>query len=494
MVQRRKQNAPRKRSGCAACKRAHVRCPEERPACARCSRLGHECLYETKLLWEDDAAQRNIAHGRAKETVWSHKTVAAENNTGSSTTYQYQFLNTTVADFQSDPLSNSPESEHEEEEDDIEEVTRQATWSCIPVPPHSPYHGSDAFLLDYYINELSPKCSLSSSNNPYLYTLLPVAAEFAPLRHALLAAAANELRLQQHIQYEKPSLNLRDAAIKGLRTHLQSQRMDWKSLAVMLMFCFFDISDGCAPSWMTHLRMGLRMLQALRTETSTDHGLKAFCEIYFVAHDVMGQTAWDDSTLAVDHVWLLGDLQEIDVLMGCSRALISIIQRISCLSRWINQGIIPADESLYEWATMLDQLQCLEQHPAHGINDVEAVLAIAEAKRLAALLYLAEKLSAAITVDALDIDTSAIVQTLVSLLAEIPAQNAATLWPLFILGVSRFTSHEQHQFVLMRLLLLEQSRPLGSICHARRLVEAVAGGLTLDNDDGPITRSCISLA
>lgn len=38
--------------------------------------------------------------------------------------------------------------------------------------------------------------------------------------------------------------------------------------------------------------MGLQMLTYLTTRTSVDDSLKAFCEIYFVAHEVMGGTAW----------------------------------------------------------------------------------------------------------------------------------------------------------------------------------------------------------
>lgn len=38
--------------------------------------------------------------------------------------------------------------------------------------------------------------------------------------------------------------------------------------------------------------MGLQMLTYLTTRTPVDDSLKAFCEIYFVAYEVMGGTAW----------------------------------------------------------------------------------------------------------------------------------------------------------------------------------------------------------
>ena len=76
--------------------------------------------------------------------------------------------------------------------------------------------------------------------------------------------------------------------------------MDWQSLATMVMFCFRDITDGCEPSWITHLKMGLRMLRELNCVKRTDTELRKFCEIYFVAHEVMGRTAWEDDGGPVD--------------------------------------------------------------------------------------------------------------------------------------------------------------------------------------------------
>jgi len=403
--------------------------------------------------------------------------------------------------FQPTPLSISVDEDDDDDDDgddddgDIEEILRDTEFACIPVPPYSPYLGSDAFLLDYYISELSPKCSLGSANNPYLYTLLPVAFEFEPLRHALLAATANELRLQQHVQFENVSLKLRDAAIRGLRAHLQTTEMDWKSMAVMMMFCFYDISDGCAPSWITHLKMGLKMLDTLRTNSRTDENLKALCEIYFVAHEVMGQTAWEDPSLPRDLFWIPHDPQEIDALMGCSRQLISIIHRISCLAQRIRQNsMFEVDEFLSEKSDLVRELLSLHQYPASSSNDLDIVQTVAEAKRLAALLYLEEKLRIPGLIDSCNINPTAIIGSLLDLLSGLPLQNAATLWPLFVLGISRFTSQDQLNLVLSRLLWLEKSRPLGSICHARRLIESRADGVALDVHLYYTPKAWISLA
>lgn len=499
MVQKRKQNAPRKRSGCATCKKAHVRCSEERPECTRCQRLKLECDYQVKLLWEEDALQRNIAHGRGKAPAGKREFGSFVEQISANQVSHHDFLNTTMADFEplywTSPPSIDNDDDYDDEDGDVEEVVRATGMACIPVPPHSPYLGSDAFLLEYYISELSPKCSLSSTNNPYLYTLLPVAFEFEPLRNALLAAAANELRLQQHGQYENLSLKLRDAAIRGLRSYLQTTEMDWKGLAVMLMFCFFDISDGCAPSWITHHKMALKMLDRLRANSKTDADLKALCEIYFVAHEVMGQTAWEDDIPTGELQWIPHDPQEIDVLTGCSRQLLSIIHRISLLAQGLRQNhIAENDDFISAKSALVQELLALQQYPAFGSNDMTVVQTVAEAKRLAALLYLEEKLLVSGYPEPRQIEPTAIVQNLLDLLSGLPLHNAATLWPLFVLGVSRFTSHDQLNVVLSRLLWLEQSRPLGSICHARRLVQSHAGNSSLSVDRYHNSKARISLA
>lgn len=84
--------------------------------------------------------------------------------------------------------------------------------------------------------------------------------------------------------------------------------MDWKSLATIVMFCFRDVTDGCEPSWITHLNMGLRMLKGLKCDTRTDADLRGFCEIYLVAHEVMGRTAWGrDNGLVEAHHWEMNE-------------------------------------------------------------------------------------------------------------------------------------------------------------------------------------------
>jgi len=117
--------------------------------------------------------------------------------------------------------------------------------SLLPSLPIISVSDADAQLLCYYIYDLSPKCSLNAHLNPYLNVLLPVAYEFEPLRHTLLAASACQLyHFSGNRQHELHSLRHRSKAIRGLNEHLSKERMDWKSLATMVMFCFRDVCSS----------------------------------------------------------------------------------------------------------------------------------------------------------------------------------------------------------------------------------------------------------
>lgn len=47
--------------------------------------------------------------------------------------------------------------------------------------------------------------------------------------------------------------------------------------------------------------MGLRMLKELLCTSRIDIDIRKFCEMYFVAHDVMGRTAWDEDVIYSEH-------------------------------------------------------------------------------------------------------------------------------------------------------------------------------------------------
>ena len=64
-----------------------------------------------------------------------------------------------------------------------------------------------------------------------------------------------------------------------------------------------------------------------------DRNLLSFLRMYFVAHDIMSRTACDEDILNHSYQWAEDtDIDEIDVLMGCSRRLMNMVREISVLA------------------------------------------------------------------------------------------------------------------------------------------------------------------
>jgi len=164
---------------------------------------------------------------------------------------QYVFQNLTVDDFASGDSDTSAHIQTQEAAssnafpdlvDEVdEEIVRTPETIQYAMTAHG-FDGVDSHLLNYFVHELGPKCSLSSTNNPYIHVLIPIAMEFQPLRDALLAVSANSLRLQDDTRYESYALKYKSSALRGLRRTLEANIIDWRGLATTLMFCFYDVS------------------------------------------------------------------------------------------------------------------------------------------------------------------------------------------------------------------------------------------------------------
>lgn len=271
MTARQRISAPKKRTGCFACKDAHVQCTEERPSCKRCLRIDLCCTYGKKLTWREDALSRNIAHGRTG--VWSRKPRTGIDSaqrfvpfsqfnqlpaTQKNEPVQYTFRNLTVEDF---AFRNDTGNDTEIDDSKLTDAEPRPTITghdltedaveigCLPAFPQRAitshiFGGVESYLLNYFIHELGPKCSLSTKNNPYIHVLVPIAMKYQPLRDALLAASANSLRLQDDARYETLALRHKSLAMRGLRRALDANIIDWRGLATTLMFCFYDVSGS----------------------------------------------------------------------------------------------------------------------------------------------------------------------------------------------------------------------------------------------------------
>ncbi|EKG13967.1 hypothetical protein MPH_08841 [Macrophomina phaseolina MS6] len=341
----------------------------------------------------------------------------------------------------------------------------------------------EAYLLDYFTSFICPNCSLSPTHNPYLRYIVPMALTYEPLHHAILSVAANQMRLLNDNRYEREAWAYKNHAMKGLQTSIDRGEVGWQFVATILMLCFYDISDGCDVSWMTHLKGGMSVLEHVRKTGSAQSEAKSlskFFVMYFVAHQIMGLTAQGTESGLPQHYWLEDDsMEEIDVLMGCSRGLLSLIDKTSAVaSRYTALSHDRAfttkelEEICSTWEELSTEIQKIPQvAPSTAINK-ENLVRVAESKRTTALIYLHDRFSPFLPSETSFIPTSKLdlVPKLVSELSRLPT-TPTLLWPLFVLGRSSPEREDYRRFVLDRLIEMQRLRNLGSVRLARRLVE-----------------------
>lgn len=96
-------------------------------------------------------------------------------------------------------------------------------------------------LFDYFVAAISPSCSFSSSQNPYLTLIAPMSLDCTPLKSAVLAVSANQLRLLNDKRFEKEALYHKSMALSGVQKAIDSGQVEWGVIATVLMLCFYDV-------------------------------------------------------------------------------------------------------------------------------------------------------------------------------------------------------------------------------------------------------------
>ncbi|KAL2847507.1 fungal-specific transcription factor domain-containing protein [Aspergillus pseudoustus] len=490
----------RRRTGCFQCKAKHIQCTEEHPRCRRCERLDLECVRGLRLIFREDALQRGMSFGR--EGVWTKHPNTKPRRKKSvfrpvpldSYIDRWEFLNVTFDDLACPVRVDRPQysSSRSNGSPPLQPLMLSPLFS-IYHPLHT-FSDSDAYLLDYFIRGISPSCSLSESHNPYISLVIPLSFDSNTLRNALLAVAANQLRLLGQAQSTHEACHYTQMALQSLRHEISTATHDEGTVAAVLMMCFQDISDGCSASWITHLRGGIQLLDCSARQRSPD--LWNFFRMYFIAHDIMARTVSDDWD-GDDSVQLWSesdDTEEIDVVMGCSRGLMTLINSISILASsksriLMTRPLSPSEIHDHETTTceLHHALVTLKQRlPSHSADrkDLEQ---IANIKHLTALLYLHERLgvlkhsqprSSYLSPIHSWLDKGSgsnepmknrLVSAIVELIATLP-DMATLLWPLFIVGNIGVENEDHRRFVLDRLSNIQRLRNLGSV---RRTIDAV---------------------
>ncbi|EXJ94142.1 hypothetical protein A1O1_02535 [Capronia coronata CBS 617.96] len=306
----------RSHTGCWTCRSRRVKCDESRPVCSRCSRSGLTCGYDIRLTWQDDNDARGVCHGRAG--VWS-KSGKQRGQTKQRKAKSpgvvgppfprlahTRFLNTTVADVQ---RYLGDDEQEQSDEGDCRLDHQEEILPDLGFPQHtlahltrpSKYASYDPILLSYYEAVICSTSTLldDEKHNPYRHVLLPMALQSPGVYHTTLAISANTLRLARS-EYTVIALEHRQQALRRLVTILNRKECDDSEmdeiLGMVLMLCWFEISDGCNPSWVTHLK-GFRGLlhrhrRKLANVSPHSWNMQQFFVRYFDFHLVLAKTTF----------------------------------------------------------------------------------------------------------------------------------------------------------------------------------------------------------
>ncbi|KAJ5134627.1 hypothetical protein N7448_000353 [Penicillium atrosanguineum] len=399
------------------------------------------------------------------------------------------FLNTTTTDLEihfDGTQTKGPRSETSR--------MRSLPPSLSTIPAEGRRPDYDPVLMSYFETIICSSSTLvdNAHYNPYRYLILPMALQSEGLYHATLAIAANTLGLSNS-KYRLPALEHHNRALSHLRSLLTQDTWDEKELdemlGLVLMLCWFDISDNSRPSWVTHLN-GFQDLIRTRQErpsrSAHSKELASFFNRYFAFHLVLARTAFRVNPLPQDSPMIPDSILEspdtIDPYMGFSPSLLLLINRVAELA-WIQrdeQKIISAT-AVYNLKKSLEEVE--QRIPVEHLDPNTECAAIAEANRLGALLLLHEicspksVCSGSLHLPMLNVEEkNGYIEQILNLILIKKANMMRTavlpLWPLFLAGCC--ARNEEERIVVMQLFgEFEAIRRFGNIAPAMEVIEMV---------------------
>ncbi|KPM43776.1 hypothetical protein AK830_g2805 [Neonectria ditissima] len=428
-----KQPSQRSHHGCQRCRLHKIRCDEAKPSCGACTSRGYlDCTFLLVLKWEADYRHVGRAFGRAG--VWSkagriptqQPAVVCRPDLGRVPyVHQSGFLNLSMLDFE--------DSREETDEDQLLPLLTssnqtsprsgnahpQAIQSLIPRPINDPILDNlqlvDPHLISYYVHQVCPLTVPSATyaaGSPFSALLFPFAlsSSSTALMHAVLGLAASH-RARFDKSFNPIALNYSRTALRSLRISLASKTsteiaVDPETLVLMMVLCQTELIKDGDSNWVVHLR-GARNLLSFRrrqqqlastgTEVSTRQQenpweqVVVFAERFFAFCDVMGRTACGEEPIFGNDFWSIQEGQ-VDLWMGCSPHLVSIISTIAELS-WKYHRRSPSYDEQQELGRQRSQLHDLLQQPDLGwistdTEDDGVLRRCVELKRLTVDLYL----------------------------------------------------------------------------------------------------------
>lgn len=303
-------------------------------------------------------------------------------------------------------------------------------------------------LFEYYLQQVCPRTTASSkSSSPFASVILPFCMSASPTIFRAIQAlgACHWSRFDSN--YSAIALRCKSEALRDLRYTLATKgsltcSTDPEVLVTMMMLCLYEIVDNCDQHWTIHLKGAKELIRLKRQQQGalSRHGVSqdpvsAFAELFFAFQDVMGRTACGEEVLFGNDYWSEND-QNIDLWMGCSPELVSILSSITEMSRTRRQltSISARDSFTLRAASLKHRLEHLVQEIGDDNGNDETLQSAAEMKRLAAVLYLHCALYGASPSTPLVVEYVRNIFRLVSDLLDRGSLVSMT-WPVFVAAV-----------------------------------------------------------
>ncbi|RAK76910.1 uncharacterized protein BO72DRAFT_477841 [Aspergillus fijiensis CBS 313.89] len=489
----RRPRASRSRDGCVSCKARKKKCDEKRPRCSDCRRLNLPCYW-------------NAPRARSPPPVIVSPLPSPPEMPLSEAAHDLILSSVSDPTPELDPISPSDHLLSSVGDDPI--LPFSPSWIDVemilgPVspPPDSGlnahlHNDDDRCLFNHYVQIVARALSRSTTNstaNPFLATLLPMAANSETLTSALLGLSGCHWR-RVYPQIWNRALTRQGRALSQVN-NLLSRRPNRQSFleacTSILLLCLTELFEGTSRAWKWHLKAAGRLLGAIDRHRLASTSEGTFCLQLFHYLDAM-------STISRCKPPLLRAGERLtDLTLGSS--LPSYLPAAASTSSPSGDTISGLPTSLLE---SLGRVNLLAAHRSRRIDDLseigfrtaaahvragldtwrresEAVRPDNEVDHLATQAFeWAIRLRLHQIVDGYDPHHAEVEQAVAGIVAagrSIPYGSpveGSLLFPLVIAGASS-RSMERRMGIKERLMVMENTLGWGHILQARQLLEAV---------------------
>ncbi|OJI87743.1 hypothetical protein ASPTUDRAFT_61789 [Aspergillus tubingensis CBS 134.48] len=490
----RRPRASRSRGGCTSCKARKKKCDESRPRCSDCRRLNLPCHWNNP---REKSSSSALASPQPSPT-------------SSSSEFTHEPILSSDSDPVSevDPISPSENLLSSVSDDllspfsplwiDVEMILGPIQSPDGAFNPHL-HNDDDRSLFNHYVHIVSRALSRSttteSTTNPFLATLLPMAAASETLTSVILGLSGCHWR-RIYPQIWDRALARQGKALAQvsnlLRRPNQNSQSFLEACATILLLCLTELFEGTSRVWKWHLKAAGNLLSTAAAATdlhrlaSTPEG--TFCLQLFHYLDAMstisrckppllraGERLTDltSSTSSSSLPVPLGD----NSISGIPPPLLEYLGRVNLLAAHRSRRVDDLSEIGFRAAAAHVRAQLDTWRVEHDATST--VLTNSDADRATTAFEWAIRLRLHQIVDGYDphhADVENALSHILTAALAIPYGSpveGSLLFPLVIAGASCRDSMERRMVVKERLIVMENTLGFGHISHARRLLETV---------------------